>query len=292
MIALERAMGETTMVDVAILGCGYVGMAVARHWREQGLRIAATTTRPERLAELESIADRALVMRGSDLAAFSDLLAGGVHTLLICLAAGRQGDYCATYLATAQTLMHYLEDYQLEDRPGLGQIIFTSTCSVYGDYGGAWVTEADPPRPLSPNGTIMLTTEQTLLTAATDRRQVAILRLGGIYGPGRELATIYRSFAGTVRPGRGNQPTNWVHLKDIVGAIAFVRQQSLGGIYNLVQDEIPSRRGLVDRVCRAYNLAAVSWDPTQLETSAYHGRISNQKLKGAGYGFQQPTFLL
>lgn len=275
------------MADVAILGCGYVGTAVAQYWRGQAMAIAATTTRPERLAELGAIADRVLVMQGSDRSALSQLLQDGVHTLLVCLGPGRQGDYQATYLDTAQALLHYLDG-----NPGPRQIIFTSTCSVYGDYGGAWVTEADPPRPLTHNGETILATEQTLLSAATDRRHVCILRLGGIYGPGRELAKIYRNFAGTVRPGRGDQPTNWVHRQDIVGAIAFAQQQSLGGIYNLVQDEIPSRRELIDWVCRAHDLAPVTWDPSQPDGLSYSGRISNQKLKTAGYGFQQPTFLL
>lgn len=270
--------------QAAILGCGYVGSAVAQQWQQQGLSVTATTTRPERVAELQAVADRVAVVRGDDREAIAALLASQ-NVLLICVGAGRQANYEQTYLTTAQTVVA-----ALANAPHLRQIIFTSTYSVYGNYGGAWVREDDAAKPATDNGRIMLETEQVLLGAATAERQVCVFRLGGIYGPGRELAKIYSRAAGTTRPGNGHEASNWIHLEDIAGAIAFAQTHALTGLYNLVQDEIPTVRELIDRVCRGSQLDPVTWDASQPSARPYNVRVSNQKLKAAGYAFQHGQF--
>jgi nucleoside-diphosphate-sugar epimerase len=223
-------------------------------------------------------------MRGNDGAAVAELLAGQ-QVLLICVGAGRQANYEETYLNTAKTVVN-----ALAQAPDLQQIIFTSTYSIYGNYGGAWVRENDPAQPTTGNGKIMLDTEQVLLSAVTEQRQVCIFRLGGIYGPGRELAKIYGRTAGTTRQGTGQEASNWIHLEDIVGAIDWAQCHELSGLYNLVQDEIPTVRDLLDRVCQAHHLVPVQWDATQPSARPYNVRVSNQKLKAAGYTFRHPTF--
>jgi len=113
------------------------------------------------------------------------------------------------------------------------QLIYTGSYAVYGDREGAWVDEASPVAPANPNGH-SCETEQVLLSASSDDMSVCILRLGGIYGPRRELVKIFGRVAGTIRPGNGEDATNWIHLDDIVAAIKFARQHRLQGIYNLV----------------------------------------------------------
>jgi nucleoside-diphosphate-sugar epimerase len=271
-------------MKAAILGCGYVGKAVARRWKTQGVSVTATTTNPDRVNDLQTVADAVQVVNGSDAEGIAALLQGQ-DTLLICVGAGRQANYEETYLNTAKTVVG-----ALDQAPHLKHIIFTSTYSVYGNHEGAWVREDHPAQPATDNGQIMLETEQTLLNAATGDRAVCIFRLGGIYGPGRELATIYSRAAGQTRPGAGHEGSNWVHLDDIVGAIALAQTQSLSGLYNLVQDEIPTVRELIDRVCTANHLDPVKWDPSQPSARPYNVRVSNQKLKAAGYEFQHPRF--
>ncbi|MBE9138708.1 SDR family oxidoreductase [Nodosilinea sp. LEGE 07088] len=271
-------------MNAAILGCGYVGTAVARLWTAQGLQVTATTTHPGRVEELQTMAAAVAVVNGSNPVGIADLL-HNQNTVLICVGAGRQANYEETYLNTAKTVVT-----ALDQAPQLRQIIFTSTYSVYGNYEGAWVREDDPAKPATDNGRIMAATEQTLLDAATGDRAVCIFRLGGIYGPGRELAKIYSRAAGSTRPGSGHEASNWIHLDDIVGAIAFAQTHHLSGLYNLVQDEIPTVRELIDCVCAANHLAPVQWDPSQPSARPYNVRVSNQKLKAAGYGFRRPCF--
>jgi nucleoside-diphosphate-sugar epimerase len=256
-------------MKAAILGCGYVGTAVAQRWQSQGIEVTATTTNRDRIPKLQQAATVVQVVNGSDADGIAALLQNQ-DTLLICVGAGRQANYEEVYLNTAKTVVG-----ALDQAPNLKQIIFTSTYSVYGNYDGAWVSEEDPAQPATDNGKIMLETEQTLLGAANDDLAVCIFRLGGIYGPGRELAKIYSRAAGTTRPGSGHEASNWVHLDDIVGAIAFAQAYRFSGLYNLVQDEIPTVAELIDRVCQANHLDPVQWDASQPSARPYNVRVSN-----------------
>ncbi|MEM6452864.1 MAG: NAD-dependent epimerase/dehydratase family protein, partial [Cyanobacteria bacterium P01_D01_bin.105] len=129
-------------MKVAIIGCGYVGSAVARHWHEQGLDVLVTTTREERVAELKAIASRVEVLSGTEgdriTAALSDR-----QVVLLCVASKRGASYADTYLNTAKTMAKVLPNTPVE------QLIYTSSCSVYGQHHGAWVTELMPPMPVT-----------------------------------------------------------------------------------------------------------------------------------------------
>jgi nucleoside-diphosphate-sugar epimerase len=266
---------------VAILGCGYVGRAVARHWATT-LTVTATTTTPAKLGELQAIAHQATVLHSRDEAALVALLQAQ-SAVLVSVGAPNPDAYAETYLQTAQHVVA-----ALDRAPSVRQVIYTSSYAVYGDYGGQWVDETTDLRPGSPKKEILAQTEQVLLGAATAHRRVCVLRLGGIYGPGRELAKIFRRAAGTTRPGTGNDPANWVHLDDIVGAIAFAHAHQLGGIYNLVGEPIPNGE-LLDRVCAAHDLAPITWDASQPSAKLYNAKVMNQKLRNAGYTFLHPT---
>lgn len=268
------------MTQAIIIGCGYVGKAVAQSWRSQ-FTVTATTTSVPRLAELEQVADRAVLWRGDDAASLRSLLQDQT-VVLLSVGAPNAEAYEATYLQTAKTLISVLPEV-----PSVQQVIYTGSYAVYGDRGGAWVDETTPVAPANRNGEILAMTEQVLLSAS-DRCAVCVLRLGGIYGPGRELAKIYGRVAGTTRPGNGTDAANWVHLADIVGAIAFAAQHRLAGIYNLL-GTVPLTTGeLLHQVLAAHNLPPVTWDATQTSLRPYNARVSNQKLRDAGYSFAYP----
>jgi nucleoside-diphosphate-sugar epimerase len=271
-------------MNVTILGCGYVGKAVAQLWQQQGLTVTVTTTQPERLPELSARASRAVVVRGDDAEALRALLADQ-QALLVSLGARNRSLYAETYLATAQTLVQVLPS-------SLQQIIYTSSYAVYGDHQANWVTEDSLIAPANENGKILAETEQILLSVTdqvTNQVKICVLRLGGIYGPGRELIKIFGSTAGQPRAGDGNEASNWVHLDDIVGAVEFARAQQLNGIYNLVQTEPITAGKLLEQLFGTHNLPSVIWDKNQASTRAYNARVSNQKIRDAGYQFLHPV---
>lgn len=173
---------------ITILGCGYVGTALARHWRNSSdHQLRLTTTSPERRGELAELADAVHVLEGADAEGLRAALEDS-EVPVFSLAptgtsqVGAEG-YEATYLRTFEALERVLPSL-----PQLRQLIYTGSCSVYGDAGGGWVDETTPPAPRDRHGEILLASERRLQACAHEDRRVAILRLGAIYGPGRELA--------------------------------------------------------------------------------------------------------
>jgi nucleoside-diphosphate-sugar epimerase len=273
-------------MNIAIIGCGYVGYAVAKYWQQKmTLLVTATTTTPERIPELQAVAQKVVVTKGNDAATLKSVLQ---HQDVVLLSVGsRNADtYAETYLETAKTLADVLAQV-----PNVKQLIYTSSYSVYGDRNGAMVDEDTPVDPTHTSAIILSETEKILLAAARENLRVCIFRLGGIYGTGRELIKIFGRASGTIRPGNGEDVTNWIHLDDIVGAIEFARQKHLQGIYNLVDDAHLSNRELLDTLFAKHNLSTVQWDASQKSNRPYNATVSNQKIKNAGYKLIHPQMI-
>lgn len=271
-------------MKVAILGCGYVGRTVGRYWsRDCNFDVVATTTTPEKIPNLEAIGAIGTVLKGNDRPGLQKLLADR-EVLLLCLGAS-QSSYRETYLETANSLISILSE-----NSSIRQIIYTGSYAVYGDRQGQKVDETADLHPQNEKEEILAETERVLLSASTSDRQVCIFRLGGIYGPDRELRKIFSRAAGKTLPGSGSEIGNWIHLDDIVRAIDFARQHQLQGIYNLVDDDRCLRRELIERVLSKHNLQPVIWDKLQTSTRSTNANVSNHKLKNVGYSFLHPYF--
>lgn len=273
-------------MNVAIIGCGYVGCAIARYWQQKmTFVVTATTTTPERVPALQSVAQRVEVVKGNDPEGLKSILKNQ-DVVLLSVGAKSADVYEETYLHTAQTLVSVLKQI-----PSIQQLIYTGSYAVYGDRNGAWVDEESPAAPVNQNGQIISDTEQILLSASSANLRVCILRLGGIYGPNRELVKIFGRYADTTRPGNGKDTTNWIHLDDIIAAIEFARKSQLNGIYNLVDDAHLTTGELLEGVFETHNLPKVTWDSSQESKRPYNAKVSNQKIKDAGYQLIHPQII-
>jgi nucleoside-diphosphate-sugar epimerase len=119
----------------------------------------------------------------------------------------------------------------------LRSIVYLSTVGVYGDHAGGWVDEQTPPRPDRARSRERLAAEQAWQKFGMQHGiAVAILRLAGIYGPGRNALTqIARGEARRiVKPG---QVFNRIHVDDIAQAIDAAFTQRATGIFNVADDE-------------------------------------------------------
>ncbi len=275
----------------AILGCGYVGSALADYWQEQGHFVTGTTTSSERVASLSKIASKTVLMKGNDLTAVHSLLEGQ-DTLVVSVApTGFQevdeSAYETTYLTTAKNLVT-----ALSQAANVKQVIYLSSCSVYGDRQGEWVDETSPIQPSEHKSQVIYDAEKIILQAANEHQKVCVLRLGGIYGPERELVSMFGGLAGMTMPGKGDRFINWIHRDDIIGAIEFARLNELNGIYNLVDDSQLTIKEQVKHICSYYDLPPVHWDASKLSVQRKSVQVSNQKLKAAGYELIHPQLVV
>jgi nucleoside-diphosphate-sugar epimerase len=126
--------------------------------------------------------------------------------------------------------------------PKLTSVVYLSTVGVYGDHDGAWVDEAITPRPTTARTRARLAAEAAWLGLGAQHRgaraaiSIAVLRLAGIYGPGRNaLVQVANGTAKRIiKPG---QIFNRIHVADIAQVIdnAFARRAN--GIFNVSDDE-------------------------------------------------------
>jgi dTDP-4-dehydrorhamnose reductase len=120
----------------------------------------------------------------------------------------------------------------------LRRIVYYSTIGVYGDHGGAWVDETGATRTRTARGRARLEDEARWAGAVRARGAEAdILRLAGIYGPGRNaLVNLRRGEARRiVKPG---QVFNRAHVDDIAEISSLVLTRDLKGqIWNVADEE-------------------------------------------------------
>lgn len=178
-------------------------------------------------------------------------------------------------------------------------MIYLSTIAVYGDHHGAWVDETTPATPASDRGRERVRAEQHWQALGQlHGAPVAVLRLPGIYGPGR--STFDQLRAGTARRiiKRG-QVFNRIHVDDIASAIAAVMARRTGGIFNITDDAPAAPQDVV-----AYAATLLGSDPppevpfdsaamTPMARSFYGEckRTSNARAKAVlGWQPRYPTY--
>jgi len=183
----------------------------------------------------------------------------------------------------------------------LRAIIYLSTVGVYGDHSGAWVDETTVPRTDTVRGQKRLAAERAWTEFGVHSGAgVAVLRLAGIYGPGRNaLLQVARGEARRiVKPG---QVFNRIHVADIAQAIDAAFASRSRGIFNVADDE-PAAPG--DPIVFAAQLlccdappeipfAEVASSLSPLALSFWQGcrRVRNDKLKRElGVALLYPTY--
>ncbi len=282
--AIKQDNDQKLSEKVAVIGCGYVGKAVASYWHQLGYFVTGTTTREEKVSELQPVTNQTIVMTGNNLEAVERVIENQ-DTILVSIApiSDRQVDaetYGETYLPTAKNLVT-----ALNNNSTVKQIIYISSGSVYGDKKGEWVDETSSLDTDSDYGKVLVSAEEIILGLERKNINICLLRLGGIYGQGRNLDKRIGRLAGKTLSGNGKNYSSWVHLDDVVSAVEFVRQKRCHGIYNLVNDVKLTAKELCDFICDRQKLERVSWDESKPSFSSSNVRVDNSKIKKEGYKF-------
>lgn len=273
-------------MNVAIIGCGYIGFEVAALWTKKGHAVTATTRSTEKLDALSKVAQKGLLFKGDSEDELIPLLANN-DAILITVAADTIDHYESAYLHTAQLFRRLALEMNQPKR-----LIYTSSTSVYGDHQGQWVDEQTPLVATSEQAKILIEAEHIFHSLQELQWQVCILRLAEIYGPGRELSRRVRNLEGHALPGSGDQYTNMIHRDDCMHAIDYALRHHLQGTYNLADDEHPTRKELYDRIADKFSLPKVTWDPRLTGLHTGNKRVSNHLIKAQGFSFHHPHRIL
>lgn len=223
-----------------IIGCGYVGNVVAQKWLEQGHSVAALTRSESRAEEFRDMGITPVLGDVTDADSLKVLPES--DTVLYAVGFDRSADQSRRAI-----YVDGLNNVLTEIKHRAGKIIYLSSTSVYGQTDGAWVDETSPCEPERENGQICLEAEQlfekhALISPASQHPKAVILRLAGIYGPGRLLARMQQIQAGEPLLGRPDAWLNLVHLTDIVNTILKCDTDIPLDSHYLVSDSRPITR--------------------------------------------------
>lgn len=226
-------MRREVEVEYLIVGCGYVGLRVAKSWIQSGHRVTALTrseANAERFSALGLTPVIGDVLDRSSLSALPES-----DTVLYGVGFDRQsGDSMRDVYVDG--LRNVLEAIETRCK----RLIYLSSISVYGQTGGEWVDESSPCEPNSPNGQACLEAERLLRDRLRDRAN--ILRLAGIYGPQRLLARLAALREGEPLAGNPDGYLNLIHVEDIVRSVLACENHGAPGETYLVSDNRPVKR--------------------------------------------------
>lgn len=257
---------------VAVVGAGYLGSALAAaiptpviattrsgRWRTDarppGVTVHALDVSAERLDVGPLLAARAAV---------------------ICYAPGRAQDRHGLYVAGTERLLAAWGSGALE------RLVWVGSTSAL-PARDAWLDESCSAWPDEPRGRVQRQAEQVVIDHAT-RHGIPwlVLRLGGLYGPERELQRIYRQRTSEPLAGDGLAPTNLIHRDDAVAAVlaALAAPREVQGIVHVVDDDHTPRRHMVARIVREHGGPPVPWaEPAPSPPVPRGKRVSNARLK-------------
>lgn len=212
------------MGPVLIVGCGDVGRRIARRLRARGAEVLALVRRPASAGRLR---ESGLEARAVDLdTALPALPTAGadVYYLAPPPAQGEGDPRLRGFLAQAAAAPPR-------------RVVYVSTSGVYGDCRGAVVDESHPPHPQSPRARRRLDAERQLLAWSQNGGEAVILRVAGIYGPGRLPVERLRRGLPVVCPEQA-PPSNRIHAEDLARVcIAAAERGVPGGVYNVADGE-------------------------------------------------------
>ena len=275
---------------VAILGCGYVGLELARQLSDH--EVVGVRRSEAGLAAVEATGAkpvRADVTDADDLAAVPD-----VDAVVFAASSGGRGAEAARDVYV-DGLRAVIESFGARERPP-DRLVYTSSTGVYGDHDGEWVDEETPLDP---------TTEKTEVLAEAERlaREVApehgidgaVARFAGLYGPDRYRLDRY--LEGPVTEGY----LNMIHRDDAAGVVRFMLKSTDEDLLVAVDDEPVDKWTFADWLA---DECGVERPPKRTKAERLEDdiseaarrriltskRCSNDRLRGLGYKFRYPTY--
>lgn len=242
-----------------VAGCGYVGSEVARQGIRIGMRVTALTRNPTKAAALRA---EGIVTIVADLAdeSWHAHLPEKMDFVLNSVSSGGGGveGYRRSYYEGMISLLNWAE----KTRAGI--CVYTSSTSVYPQGAGVTVDETAPLGEPGDERTQWLIATENLLRDRMPLDRAFILRLAGIYGPGRHHV-LDQVRAGEVLPGNGDHRLNLIHRDDAAAAVwaAFgAPSDVLGTVYNVSDDRPVPKVELAAWLATQLGQPTPRFDPT------------------------------
>jgi nucleoside-diphosphate-sugar epimerase len=271
-----------------VVGCGYLGRRVAERWRQAGHQVFAVSRSPEHAVDFVRAGLQPMV---ADVMRLETLVGLPVATTVLYAVGYDRGQNLGIEEVYLRGLVNVLNALPT----ATGRVIYVSSTGVYGDCAGEWIDEQTPCFPDRAGGRACLAAEQALLAHPRGANAV-ILRMAGIYGPGRIPKRESLELGGPI-PAPATGWLNLIHVDDAASVVLAAATAASGPKHYLVSDGCPiARRDYYAELARLLDAPAprfVSPDATlpSAVRSMSDKRVSNARLLSElGVRLAYPSF--
>ncbi len=285
-------MGIKSQVSksITILGCGYVGSALAEVCLSKGWTVSALTRNPETSSKLDSLGLSHVVQANLQDEDWHNELDSNQDFVVNCVGAASSDTegYIQSYVEGQDSVIKWV---------GQGKVnsfVFTSSCSVYPQTEKRLVDETASCNGVSEKGGLLLAAEQKCFPPPASVTRSFILRLAGIYGPGRHL---FLNKVKNTDPFDGNSDRilNLVHRDDAVSAILACLESedtNIGRIYNVSDGSHASRGQIANWLADKLDANQPVFNEDDVENTPNRKISSNRILDELSWAPKFPNFQL
>lgn len=259
---------------ISILGCGWLGLPLAKKLIENGYEVKGSTTSESKLELLKNagISPYQIKMEENEITGNMESFLENTDVLLVDVPPKLRGDFTENFVQKIKNLIPFVENSKVE------KVLFVSSTSVYGDTFP--IQELDEESALNPDtesGKQLVEVEKLL--QSNENFQTTVLRFGGLIGPERNPA---KFLAGQENVANPNAPINFIHQEDCIGIICAMLRQvenetwNWNDTFNAVTPNHPNRENYYTEKALEMNLKV----PTFVKDPISIGKkISSKKLQ-------------
>lgn len=274
-------------IKISILGCGWLGLPLAKSLLSKGHEIKGSTTSESKLDVLKNagISPFQIQLESHQIIGTIEDFLKETNVLVIDIPPGLRREFSTslemTFVNKVKTLIPFIE------KSGIQKVIFVSSTSVYGDgFPIVEITEVTKPNPDTESGKQLVIAE-TLLQS-NPHFKTTVIRFGGLLGDDRHPI---KFLAGRTNVENPNAPVNMIEREDCIGIIEEILKQvqhdnwEWNQTFNAVAPQHPTRKAYYHKKAEIFNLPL----PTFAEDSESKGKIiSSKKVETIlGYSFQK-----
>lgn len=263
------------MKKISILGCGWLGLPLAKSLLSKGFSVKGSTTSLEKMSTLKNTGIDAfqIALSENEISGKIDSFLSNSEILIIDIPPKLRGNTAENFVAKMERLIPFLEKTSVQ------KVIFVSSTSVYSDDNST-ITEETKPQPDSVSGKQLLEAENLL--QSNPNFKTTVIRFGGLIGKDRHPI---RLLAGRQNLENPDAPINLIHLTDCIGIIEkVINKDFFGETFNAVAPFHPTRKEYYTKKALGLNLPLPLFD----ESNPSVGKtILSDKIEVIlGYEFQ------
>jgi len=249
-------------MNISILGCGWLGLPLAKKLIEVGHTVNGSTTNRDKMRSLseEGIVPYKIQLFEEGIQGDISSFLGNSEVLIIDIPPGLRKDPKVNFVAKIDRLKSYIE------KSGIQKVLFVSATSIFEDGNDMpSYTEDDVPNGTAENAKQLIGVEELLKDS--EKFETSVLRFGGLLGPGRHPVN-YLSGKSDLKDPEG--PVNLIHLEDCIGIIeAIIEKDAWKKTFHGVYPEHPTRKEYYSKTAEKKGLASMSFN----EDSVSKGKL-------------------